>query len=81
MPVALAIGIVVTFLLQLLRSDGRADLTLEVIATATAVAVIGIGAGLVGTALHRHGTELITISMAAGRRRPRRPARDPSARP
>ncbi len=64
-PVALAIGIVVTFLLQLLRSDGRTDLTLEVIATATAVAVIGIGAGLVGTALHRHGTELITISMAA----------------
>ena len=36
-PVALAIGIVVTFLLQLLRSDGRTDLTLEVIATATAI--------------------------------------------
>lgn len=62
-PIALAAGVVLTFLLQLVRSDGRAGLTDEVVATTGALAFVGLGAGLVPLGRTEVGQVALTVAM------------------
>jgi hypothetical protein len=63
-PVALAVAIVLMFLLQLTREDKREGLTDEVVATAGALAFVGTGACLVPLARVQSGPPVLTIAMA-----------------
>lgn len=63
-PVALAIGIVVTFLAQLVRRDDRAGLTEEVVATLGGLAFVGLGSGMIPLALTDVGLAAVTVAMA-----------------
>lgn len=63
-PVALAASVILTFLLQLLRRDGRPGLTDEVVATAGALAFVGMGAGLLPLATLSEQRAVLTVAMA-----------------
>jgi len=63
-PIALASTVILTFLLQLVRRDGRAGLTDEVVATSGGLAFVGLGAGLVPMAVLDSGPEALTVAMA-----------------
>lgn len=64
-PVALAMGLVAMFLLQLVRKDGRPELTDEVVATCGGLGVLGAGACLVPLSRMGSGPAVVTIAMAA----------------
>lgn len=64
-PIALAGSVVLMFLLQLVRGDGRPDLTPEVVATAGGLGLVGMGASLIGLARMVEGPSLMAVLMAA----------------
>lgn len=63
-PVALAVGLVAIFLLQLLRKDGRAELTDEVVATCGGIGILASGAVMVPLARIDTGPAVATTVMA-----------------
>lgn len=63
-PITLAGAVVVVFLLQLMRTDGRPGLTHEVVATVGGLAFVGLGAGLVPLASLDVGRPALTVAMA-----------------
>lgn len=64
-PIALASALVLMFLLQLMRRDGRPDLTREVLTTSSGLAIVGMGAGYLALAQLPDGPAVVAIGMAA----------------
>jgi hypothetical protein len=65
MPAALAGSMVVAFLHQLARKDGRPRLVESIAATITAIAIVVSGASLVGLPRIEHGAWMVTIAATA----------------
>jgi hypothetical protein len=65
MPAALAGSMIVAFLHQLARRDGRPRLVESVAATVTAIAVVVSGASLVSLARTEHGAGVVAIACSA----------------
>jgi hypothetical protein len=64
MPAALAVAVIVAFLHQLLRRDGRPRLTESVAATTSGLAVISSGIALAPVAQVMHGDHALAAAMA-----------------
>jgi hypothetical protein len=64
-PGVLALGLVLMFLHQLVRRDGRPHLTLSITATAAGLAVLALGVCLVPLGRTLHGPEVLTAAVAA----------------
>lgn len=62
-PVALAVAAVVMFLLQLVRRGGRSGLTEAVVVTSAGLALVGVGAGLVGLSRAQGGPAMLAVAM------------------
>ncbi|HEX7535938.1 MAG TPA: hypothetical protein VF391_02910 [Dermatophilaceae bacterium] len=65
MPAALAGSMIIAFLHQLARRDGRPRLVESVASTITAVAIVVSGASLVGLSRTEHGAWAVAIASAA----------------
>jgi hypothetical protein len=65
MPAALAGSMLVAFLHQLVRRDGRPRLVESVAATVTAIAVVVSGASLVSLSRTEHGAAMVAIASGA----------------
>jgi hypothetical protein len=64
MPAALAVAVIVAFLHQLLRRDGRPRLTESVAATTSGLAIISSGIALAPVAQVMHGDHALAAAMA-----------------
>lgn len=62
-PVAVALGVIAAFAHQLLRTDGRGQLTRALVGTVSAVVLIGTGVPYVGLAVPADGPAVTTVTL------------------